>query len=405
MLNIVSAMEDVSMGKRVFLIVLDSLGAGEMPDAQKFGDEGSNTLLGISTSENFVIPNLKKSGLFNVEGIRDVFPKNFYTGKPEAAHGRMAEKSNGKDTTTGHWEIAGIISTKPMPTFPNGFPPDVINEFEKRTGLKSLCNLPFSGTEVIEKYGCEHMETKALIVYTSADSVFQIAAHEDVIPIDDLYGYCEIARSILTGEYAVGRVIARPFEGNPGDFRRTANRKDFSLAPPKKTMLNYLKDSGYKVVSIGKINDIFAGSGITEKVISKSNNQGVEKIMGEMKKDFEGLVFLNLVDFDMLYGHRNNIDGYAKALAEFDKALPWIRSMLKEEDILIITADHGCDPSTLSTDHSREYVPLLVYGDKIKNINLGTRNGFSDIAAFVLQYFNVTGDIEGKSFLDEIILR
>ncbi len=390
--------EGASMGKRIFLIVLDSLGVGEMPDAKLFGDEGSNTLLGISTSEKFVIPNLKKSGLFNVEGIRDVFPKN-YTSKPEAAHGRMAEKSNGKDTTTGHWELAGIISKVPMPTFPYGFPREVIDKIEKKTGLETLCNLPFSGTEVIEKYGKEHMETKALIIYTSADSVLQIAAHEEVVPINDLYKYCEIAREILTGEFAVGRVIARPFEGMPGDFKRTVNRKDFSLLPPKNTMLDYLKESGYKVISIGKINDIFAGRGITDKITSKSNAQGVEKIIGEMKKDFDGLCFLNLVDFDMLYGHRNNVDGYAKALAEFDKALPWIRSMLKEDDILIITADHGCDPSTESTDHSREYVPLLVYGDKIKNINLGTRSGFSDVAASVLHYFGVAGDIAGESFL------
>jgi len=392
------------MGKRIFLIVLDSLGVGEMPDAHHFGDEGSNTLLGISTSENFIIPNLKRSGLFNVEEIRDVFPKNYYTGKPEAAHGRMAEKSNGKDTTVGHWELAGIISKEPMPTFPNGFPPEVIEEFEKKTGLGTLCNLPFSGTEVIEKFGPEHMETKALIVYTSADSVFQIAAHEEVVAIDDLYKYCEIAREILTGKYAVGRVIARPFEGVSGDFKRTANRKDFSLSPPKKTMLNFLKDNGYNVISIGKINDIFAGSGITDKIPSKRNFQGVEKIIAQMKMDFEGLVFLNLVDFDMLYGHRNDVDGYAKALAEFDKALPWIRSMLKQDDILIITADHGCDPSTASTDHSREYVPLLVYGERIKNINLGTRSGFSDVAAFILDYFDVSGDIAGTSFLNEVLI-
>lgn len=391
------------MGKRVFLIVLDSLGVGELPDADRFGDEGSNTLLGISTSGNFVIPNLKKSGLFNVGGITDVFPKSYFTGKPEAAHGRMAEKSNGKDTTTGHWEIAGIISTEPMPTFPLGFPQEVIDRFEVMTGLKTLCNKPFSGTEVIEKYGKEHMETKALIVYTSADSVFQIAAHESIISLEELYRYCEMARKILTGKYGVGRVIARPFEGQPGNFARTVNRKDFSLEPPKKTMLNYLKDSGFKVISIGKINDIFAGSGISEKITSKSNSQGIEKIMTEMKKDFEGLAFLNLVDFDMLYGHRNNVDGYAKALAEFDKALPWIISLLKQDDILIITADHGCDPSTESTDHSREYVPLLVYGDNIKKINLGTKSSFADIAASVLDYFDVAGDVAGESFMAEIL--
>ncbi|MHB1455056.1 MAG: phosphopentomutase [Saccharofermentanales bacterium] len=391
------------MSKRVFIIVLDSFGVGELPDASFYGDEGSNTLKGISSSQYFIVPNLQKAGLFNIDGVACNFPETAASSRPEAAFGRMAEASKGKDTTTGHWELGGIISHQAMPVYPNGFPQEIIKAFESKTGHKTLCNLPYSGTDVIRDFGEEHIATKALIVYTSADSVFQIAAHEDIIPPDLLYDYCKVARDILRGEHSVGRVIARPFTGTIGNFQRTENRHDFSLEPTSDTMLDCLSRSGMQVISIGKINDIFAGRGITEAIVSKNNAEGIAAIKTVSSRDFEGLCFLNLVDFDMLYGHRNNVDGYAKAISDFDRLLPDILSGMKEEDLLFITADHGCDPSTPSTDHSREYVPLLVFGKRIKPVNLGTRATFADLAATVLDYFKVAGDIGGSGFLDKIL--
>lgn len=385
------------MNKRVFLIVLDSFGIGEMPDAEKYNDKGSNTLLSIRKSEYFNALNLINLGLFNIDGVGGGVDN------PSGAYGRIGESSNGKDTTVGHWEIAGIVSKKPLPTYPNGFPKEVISKFEQLSGKKVLCNKPYSGTEVIKDYGKEHIKTGDLIVYTSQDSVFQIASHEDVVPVKELYRYCEIARELLTGEHSVGRVIARPFTGEY-PFVRTANRHDYSLLPPSDTMLNYLKNSGYDVIGVGKINDIFASSGITESYKTKDNLDGINKTIELTKKDFNGLCFINLVDFDSKYGHRNDVDGYAKAISEFDEFLPNIIKGLNSNDILIITADHGCDPSTVSTDHSREYVPILVYGNTIKGgVNLNTRNTFSDIAKTILEYFNITkSDLSGSSFLDLI---
>lgn len=387
--------------KRVFLVVLDSVGIGELPDAKNYNDEGSHTLYAASKSKFFYMPNMKKLGLFNIDGVIDKFSNN--SKDFEGSIARLAERSKGKDTTTGHWEIAGVISEKPFPTYPDGFPEDIIREFEERTGRKVICNLPYSGTEVIQNYGEEHIKTGALIVYTSADSVFQIAAHEDVVPIDELYKYCEIAREILQGDHGVGRVIARPFVGTYPNFTRTSNRHDYSLEPPY-TMLDQLVEAGFDVLGVGKIYDIFAGKGITDTVRTKNNEEGIEKLIESMGKDFEGLCFVNLVDFDMVYGHRNDSDGYAKALSYFDSQLPRIMDALRDDDILIITADHGCDPSTPSTDHSREYVPMVAYGKKIKsNNNLGTRETFSDVAATILEYFNVSQQVAGRSFLKDII--
>ncbi len=386
--------------KRIFLIVLDSLGIGAMPDANDYGDSNNcNTLKSISKSKFFKIENMKKLGLFNIDGV-NCGQKEY---KPIGAFARMKEKSKGKDTTIGHWEIAGIESRTPLPTYPYGFPAEIISEFERTTSRKVLCNKTYSGTEVIKDYGQDHMKTGALIVYTSADSVFQIAAHEDVVSPQKLYEYCKIARGILTGKNAVGRVIARPFVGEYPDFKRTANRHDFSLAPPELTMLDQLVENGKDVLSVGKIVDIFASRGITEFIRTKGNKDGIECVKELLNKKFEGLCFVNLVDFDMLYGHRNDVDGYAKALTEFDIALKEIIFGLKSEDLLIITADHGCDPSDESTDHSREYTPLLMYGESIKKgINLGTRQTFSDIGATILDYFAVKQKIKGKSMLDEV---
>lgn len=389
--------------KRVFLVVLDSVGIGELPDAKDYNDEGSHTLYAASKSEHFSMPNMEKLGLFHIDGVRDRFQKMKPAETFDGSIARLAEKSKGKDTTTGHWEIAGIISNRPFPTYPNGFPKEVISTFEQKTGRKTLCNLPYSGTEVILKYGREHIETGALIVYTSADSVFQIAAHEDVVPVKELYRYCEIAREILQGEHGVGRVIARPFVGTYPNFTRTANRHDYSLVPGL-TMLDQMVDAGLEVLSVGKIYDIFAGKGITDMVKTENNEDGIEKLIERMYRDFTGLCFVNLVDFDMLYGHRNNIDGYAKALSYFDSQLPRITNALRDEDILIITADHGCDPSTPSTDHSREYVPMVAHGKMIKKSNnLGTRDSFADIAATILEYFDVKQQVAGVSFLKDII--
>lgn len=383
--------------KRVFLIVLDSFGIGEMPDAANYGDKGSNTLGTVAKSQEFSMPNMEKLGLFNIDGVTAKAPY----AAPEGVFARMTEQSAGKDTTTGHWEIAGLISKKPMPTFPNGFPQEMLDEFSKAVGRKVLCNKPYSGTQVIQDYGDEHRKTGALIVYTSADSVFQIAAHEEVVPVKELYRDCEIARQMLQGDLGVGRVIARPFVGtSSGNYTRTSRRHDFSLEPPQDTMLDVLKEAEYDVIGVGKINDIFAGKGITEFVRTQDNADGIEKTMEYMERDFNGLCFVNLVDFDMLYGHRNDVPGYAKALTYFDQQLPKILSALEPEDVLMITADHGCDPGTPSTDHSREYTPFVMYGKNLSHgKNMGTRGSFSDIGATVLDYFGLSGNIAGESML------
>lgn len=388
------------MKKRVFLIVMDSVGVGELPDAAEFGDEGSNTVKAAATSGLLDMPNMKKLGFFNIKGIDDMYED--IPEKPMYAVSRLAERSKGKDTTTGHWEIAGLTSEKPMPTFPDGFPQSFIDEFSKRTGRGMLCNKPYSGTAVIKDYGKEHEKTGDLIVYTSADSVFQIAAHEKTVPVEQLYEYCRIARELLQGDLGVGRVIARPFEGE-WPYTRTSRRHDFSLVPPRDTMLDVLSRNGFDVLSVGKIIDIFAEKGITEYVRTVNNEDGINKTLEYMDRDVNGLIFTNLVDFDMQYGHRNDPEGYAKALSYFDMRLPEILEKLKDDDILMITADHGCDPVTPSTDHSREYIPLVMYGKKLKHgINLGTRDSFADIGATILDYFGLDITIDGKSFLKEI---
>jgi phosphopentomutase len=387
--------------KRVFLIVMDSVGVGELPDAADYGDEGSNTVKAAATSGFLDMPVMKSLGFFNIKGIDDMYDDIPLA--PKYAVSRLAERSKGKDTTTGHWEISGIVSEKPMPVFSSGFPQDFIDEYSKRCGRGILCNKAYSGTAVIADYGREHVETGSLIVYTSADSVFQIAAHEDVIPVEQLYEYCRIAREMLQGDLGVGRVIARPFDGE-WPYKRTSHRHDFSLVPPKDTMLDVLSGNGFDVLSVGKIIDIFAQKGITEHVRTENNEQGIERTLEYMDRDFEGLVFTNLVDFDMVYGHRNDAEGYAKALSYFDSRLPEILGKLRDDDILMITADHGCDPVTPSTDHSREYIPLVVYGKKLKTgVNLGTRSSFADIGATILDYFGQKITIAGESFLKEIL--
>ena len=385
--------------KRVFLIVLDSVGAGEMPDAADYGDAGSNTIRSISRSDKFSAVNMKKLGYGNIDGLDFLGTTENQLG----AVARLAERSRGKDTTIGHWEISGIISESPLPTYPHGFPQEVLDEFSKLTGRAVLCNKPYSGTEVIRDYGREHMETGKLIVYTSADSVFQIAAHEDVVDVQTLYEYCRIARKILVGKNAVGRVIARPFKGSYPDFVRTANRHDFSLEPPKTTILDELKANGLDVIAVGKINDIFAGRGITEFIYTHSNTEGMKVTDGIAEKAFNGLCFVNLVDFDMLYGHRNNVEGYAAAFAEFDSWLGGFLLKLGDDDLLMITADHGCDPATESTDHSREYTPLVMYSKDIKPVNLGTRSSFSDIAATLAEIFGIKTVTPGESFAKNIL--
>ena len=385
--------------KRVFLIVLDSFGIGEMKDSHLYGDEGSNTLYSCFKQKEFSVPNMKRLGLFNIDGI-DFGEKE---SEPLGAYGRFCEKSRGKDTTVGHWEIAGVISDEPLPTYPDGFPDEIINEFTARTGRGVICNKPYSGTKVLEDYGREHLETGKLIVYTSADSVFQLAAHESLVPPEKLYEYCEIAREILKGRHGVGRVIARPFEGEYPNFRRTANRHDFSLAPPKDTMLDVLTEKGLEVIPIGKIYDIFAGKGMENSNPTKGNAHGMELTNKAAERDFHGLCFTNLVDFDMVYGHRNNAPGYAEALSEFDEWLGGFMKKLNDDDVLMITADHGCDPLTESTDHSREHTPLLVYGKSIKPVNLGTRKTFADIGKTVLDLLGTDGDIRGESFKDKIV--
>ncbi len=386
--------------KRVFLIVLDSFGIGALPDAAAFGDAGANTLASCALSRELKIPNLIQAGLGNILGV-DTLEK---TQKPTGAYGRLGEKSQGKDTTIGHWELAGIVSGHPLPTYPQGFPEEILAPFRKATGRGILANAPWSGTAVIEEFGAKHMETGELIVYTSADSVFQIAAHEDIVPIEQLYEYCRMARSLLQGKHGVGRVIARPFVGTPGNFRRTANRHDFSLEPPGQTLLDAVKAAGLSSIAVGKIYDIFAGRGITEHRYNRDNANGMENAMAYAKGDFRGLCFVNLVDFDMVYGHRRDVDGYARALSEFDAWLPGFLAELGDEDILLITADHGCDPGyTKTTDHTREYVPLLALGKGVKPGSLGQRDSFADVAATVADLLGVSLDTPGKSFVKDIL--
>ena len=370
------------MTNRIYLMVVDSLGIGGADDSEKFGDYGSNTLNAIRNSEYFSVPTLKSLGLFNIDGVGGGIDS------PTASYLRLKEKSNGKDTTLGHWEIAGVISNEPLPTYPNGFPSEIIDEFERLIGTKTLCNKPYSGTEVIKDYGEEHIKTGYPIVYTSQDSVFQIACHDEVVPIEKLYNYCEIARKLLTGKHAVGRVIARPFTSTY-PFVRTGYRKDYSLLPPEKTMLDKVKESGLKVISVGKIYDIFAGQGITKSYKTKSNAEGYRKTLQLLDEDFKGLCFINFVDFDSVYGHRNDIDGYAKELSNFDTFLSKFVHGMNDSDLLIITADHGCDPSTPSTDHSREDVPCLIFKNGIKGENLGTIKGFDYISKRILSEFNL----------------
>ena len=389
------------MIKRIFLIVLDSCGVGAAPDSEQFGDIGVNTLRSCAASPKFSIPRLIEAGLGNLDGI-DYLPK---TDHPTAALARLQEASMGKDTTIGHWEIAGIVSPNPLPTYPQGFPQEVLEEFEKQTGRGVLCNKPYSGTDVIRDYGEEQKKTGKWIVYTSADSVFQVAANENWIPLEELYDACRKARAILRGKHGVGRVIARPYVGETAsEFRRTSNRHDFSLEPPKQTMLDAIKAAGLDTLAVGKIYDIFAGQGTTEHMFNKSNADGMAHTDDYAARDFHGLCFVNLVDFDMQYGHRRDVDGYANALTEFDTWLGQFLPQLGDEDLVMITADHGCDPAyTATTDHTREYVPLVVLGKQVKPVNLGTRKSFADIAATVTELLNVPFETPGKSFAREIL--
>ncbi len=385
--------------KRATIIVMDGVGIGELPDAAKYGDVGSNTLMNVKKAHpELKLENLCRLGLANIDG-ENLYDKQDVIG----SFGKCAEKSSGKDTTTGHWEISGVIVEKPFPTYPNGFPKEIIDKFESAIGTKILANYPASGTKIIADLGDEHVKTGYPIVYTSADSVFQIAAHEDIIPLEKLYEMCEIARNILVGEHAVGRVIARPFTGTSGNYTRTKNRKDFSLKPIRKTLLDYISDAGMEVAAVGKIEDIFANQGITKKVHTRVNSEGIDETINYLKEDFSGLIFTNLVDYDMLYGHRNDVDGFAKGLDEFDQRIPQILDAMKDDDLLFITADHGCDPTTPSTDHSREYIPLMIYAKGIKKINLHTRQTYSDIAATIAEYLGINPPIDGTSFLKEIL--
>ena len=380
--------------KRVFLIVLDSFGIGYEPDAAEYGDGHCNTLASVASSREFAVPNMQHLGLFNIEGVS----VGQRVVNPLGAYARLREKSHGKDTTTGHWEIAGIVSEKPLPTYPEGFPQEVVAKLEKAFGRKVICNKPYSGTQVIHDYGQEHLETGALIVYTSADSVLQIAAHEDIVPPEELYAYCRKAREIMQGEHGVGRVIARPFNGEYPHYERTPRRHDFSLEPPGITLLDELVKNGKKVIGIGKISDIFAGRSISEHLAMRDNHEGMEKAIACQDQDFTGLCFVNLVDFDMKYGHRRDVDGYARALTEFDEQLGRFLSRMKDDDVLMLTADHGCDPAAPGTDHTREYVPLLVTGKSIRaGADLGTSPTFADIAATVLELFSLPVTTKGTS--------
>ncbi len=387
--------------KRIFLIVLDSFGIGAMPDSAAFGDIGVNTLAACASSPRLHIPNMIAAGLGNIDGV-DCLPK---VAAPTGAVARLQEASMGKDTTIGHWEIAGLVSPDPLPTYPNGFPQEVLDAFEAATGRGCLCNLPYSGTDVIRDYGQEQLDTGKWIIYTSADSVFQVAAHEEFIPLEELYDACHKARNILRGRHGVGRVIARPFVGDSvSGFKRTSNRHDYSLEPASDTMLDAIKAAGLQSIAVGKIHDIFAGYGDTEYVYNKSNANGMEHTTHYAAKDFHGLCFVNLVDFDMQFGHRRDIDGYANALTEFDAWLGTFLPALGQEDLVMITADHGCDPAyTATTDHTREYVPLLVLGKAVKPINMGTRRSFADIAATVTELLGVAYQTPGQSFAKEII--
>lgn len=387
------------MFKRVFLTVLDSFGVGELSDAKEFNDENSNTLRACYNSGLLNVPNMAKMGLFNLDDLGFSCEKEK---NPIASYGKFAEKSKGKDTTTGHWELCGVTLDKPFPTFPNGFPDEIIEKLKKAFGVKGvLCNKPYSGTKVINDYGVEHIKSGYPIVYTSADSVLQIACHEDVYSVETLYSFCEKAREIMQGEYAVGRVIARPFLGKEKEFYRTERRHDYSLLPPNKTLLDALSDNSFDVLSVGKIYDIFVGKGITEKIVAKNNSESEMGMMQSLKRDFKGLCFTNFVDFDMLYGHRNDVVGYSEALNRFDVFLGEFMQGMREDDLLIVTADHGCDPATPSTDHSREYIPCLIYGKNVKTVNIGIRNSFSDIGQTIADNFSLKIK-NGESFLNKI---
>ena len=386
--------------ERVVLIVLDSCGVGELPDAFKYGDQGSNTLVNTAKAVGELhLPNLQRLGLGNIASISGVESQK----EPLASYGKMAEVSPGKDSTSGHWEMTGVILKTPFPVYPQGFPEELIKRFEKAIGTEVLGNKPASGTEIIKELGEEHLRTGKPIVYTSADSVFQIAAHEEKIPVPRLYEICQIARELLTGENGVARVIARPFVGKPGSFKRTDRRKDFSLPPPERTILDILREKKVKIIGIGKINDLFAGRGIARSIHTIDNMDAMDKLVQAMNEEKEGLIFINLVDFDMVWGHRNDIQGFAKGLEDFDRRLKEVLGLLQIHDVLIITADHGCDPTTTSTDHSREYVPLLVRGEILrKGVDLGTRRSFSDVSATLADIFKIQGTGKGESFWGEI---
>jgi phosphopentomutase len=389
------------MAKKVILVVLDSVGIGELPDADQYGDVGSNTLGNISSFVGGLkLPNMEKLGLGSIDEIKGVGK----TADPTGNFGRCLELSKGKDTITGHWEIAGVVLHEPMKTYPDGFPKEIMDEFEAKIGMKTIGNTVASGTAIIEELGDEHVKTGYPIIYTSADSVFQIAAHEKVIPLEKLYEMCEIAREMLIGDKMVGRIIARPFEGKSGEYTRTSNRHDYALEPFNKTILDYVKEAGSNVMAVGKIEDIYNKRGVTDAVHIKNNMDGVDKTIEYMKCGKDGFIFTNLVDFDMKFGHRNDPKGYADALVEFDNRLPEIIDNMTSEDVLIITADHGCDPTTPSTDHSREYIPVLAYGKNLKsNVNIGTRKCFCDIGKTVLDLLNIENELIGESFAGEMI--
>lgn len=390
------------MVKRIFWIVADSFGIGHAPDAALFGDEGANTLASCMKSAYLQLPNLRMMGLFHIQGVSEAVTRHI----PSASYARVCEASAGKDTTVGHWELCGLYSKTPLPTYPDGFPPEIINRLKTAFGREILCNRPYSGTKVIADYGEEHIRTGALIVYTSADSVLQIAAHENVVPLEELYRCCEAARTIMQGEHGVGRVIARPFVGDAANgFTRTAGRHDYSLPPSAPTVLDTIKESDKAVIAVGKIHDIFAGQGITRTVRTQNNTDGITKTLALLNEDFEGLCFVNLVDFDMVYGHRRDIDGYAKALTELDTALGTMCERLREEDVLILTADHGCDPAYRGTDHTRETVPLLITGAQLRRgVDLGVRETFADIGATVAVLLDVMPPSFGTSFAKELMI-
>ncbi|MBS7526690.1 phosphopentomutase [Fusibacter paucivorans] len=388
------------MVKRVILFVMDSVGIGAMPDSERFGDIGVSTLGHIAASGNFNIPNLKALGIGNIDGIDYIEPAS----EPIGAFGRSMEASNGKDTTTGHWEIAGLRIDTPFKTYPNGFPDRIIKAFETKTGRKVLCNAPASGTEIIAELGEQHMKSGDLIVYTSADSVFQIAAHEAIVPLEQLYAYCQIARELLMGEDQVARVIARPFVGTPGNFTRTSNRRDYSVKPFGKTVLDHAKEAGLRVKSVGKIYDIFDGEGITDEIHTKDNMDGVDQTIRFLKENFEGIIFTNLVDFDAKFGHRRNVDGYREAIEALDARIPEIKAAMNDEDLIIFLADHGNDPTYKGTDHTREFIPLLIYGNAVKaGANIGTRKTFSDVAATVSDILGIEATPNGESFKKMIL--